>query len=162
MSAERAKRAALAGLAVASLAIAGCGVEEHANEARPPAPTRVTVTLDKQGVTVEPRRVAVGPEPTQQTPQNKEAAQPRMSSDRPLIVTFVASNLTPKDSRLEVRGTGGGTTSRDWVGHGNVTMQASLDTGTYVLTAANVPDAKPARLTVGPYRYSSENELLLP
>jgi hypothetical protein len=48
------------------------------------------------------------------------------------------------------------------VSHGNVSMQASLPTGTYVLTAAGVPDAKPARLTVGPYRYSSKNDLLLP
>ena len=113
-------------------------------------------------VTVEPSRVGFGPEPDQQIPQNRNASQPQVRSNEPLIVAFVASNLTDRDSRLEVRGAGREATSKAWVEHGNVTMQATLPAGTYLLRAAGVPAAEPARFTVGPYRYSSENELLLP
>ena len=140
----------------------GCGVEEHANEPRPQPPTRVTVTLNQTGVTVEPSRVGIGAEPDQQIPQNRNASQPQLRSDEPLIVAFIASNLTDRDSRLVVRGADREATSKPWVEHGNVTMQAALPTGTYLLRAAGVPGAEPARFTVGPFRYSSENELLLP
>ncbi len=145
-----------------ALAAAGCGVEEHANEPRPQPSTRVSVTLNSEGVTVEPSRVGIGPEPTQQIPQNRHAEQPQIRSDAPLSVTFVATNLTAVDSRLEVRGAGREATSRPWVGHGNVSMQAALPAGTYLLTAADVPGARPARFTVGPFRTSSQNDLLLP
>lgn len=153
---------AISGLAALALGATGCGVEEHANDPRPQAPTRVSVTLNQDGVTVEPSRIAIGPNPNEQIPQNRNTDQPAVRSDAPLIVAFVASNLTDRDSRLELRGVGREATSKPWVGHGAVSMQASLPTGTYVLTAAGVPGAKPARLTVGPYRYSSENDLLLP
>ena len=144
------------------LAAAGCGAEEHANEARPQPPTRVSVTVGDDEVTVEPGRIAVGPEPSQRIPQNIDAEQPRVHSDAPLEVVLVAANLTDVDSRLEVRGTDGGATSKTLVANGTVTLQAQLPAGAYTVTAADVPAAKPARLVVGSYRSSSENDLLLP
>jgi hypothetical protein len=147
---------------VLALAFAGCGVEEHANEPRPQPPTRVSVTVAEDAIVVEPGRIAMGPEPEQQIPQNVDAEQPRVRSDAPLEVVLVAANLSDVDSRLEIRGRNGGATSKLLVANGAITVPAQLPTGTYTVTAADVPAAKPGRLVVGPYRSSSENDLLLP
>jgi hypothetical protein len=150
--------AALIGLAAAA---SGCGVEEHPNEARPQPPTRVSVAVTESSITVRPSRIAIGPEPTQQIPQNAHAGQPQVSSDRPLDVTLVAANLTDVDSRLEVRGRRDAR-SQPLVANGNVSMQTSLPTGVYTIAAADIPAARPAKLVVGPYRSSSRNDVLLP
>jgi hypothetical protein len=151
---------ALAGLV--AVVAAGCGVEEHANEPRPQPSTRVNVTVAENEVRVQPSRIAVGEEPSQQIPQNVDAEQPRVRSNAPVEVVLVAANLTDVDSRLELRGAGANHASKPLVANGAVTLQAQLPTGTYSLRAADIPGAKPARLVVGPYRTSSENDLLLP
>jgi hypothetical protein len=148
--------------AAAALAVAGCGAQERTTEARPQPPTRVSVTVSADAVEVQPRRIAFGPEPTQQIPQNQHAAQPQVHSRAPLDVVLVAANLTPADSRLQVRGRGKSATSQPLVASGNVTLQTSLPTGVYKLSATGIPGARPATLTVGPYRSSSENDVLLP
>jgi hypothetical protein len=145
-----------------ALLLAGCGTEEHANEARPQPPTRVSVAIADGEVTVEPGRIAIGPEPSQQIPQNVDAGQPRARAGTPLDVVFVAANLTDVGSRLEVRGPDVELTSKPLVANGAVTMEARLPTGVYTVTAADVPAAKAGKLVVGPYRSSSENDVLLP
>lgn len=151
------------GCALAALAAlaTGCGAEENANEARAQPPTRISVAITPTSVTVEPQRIAVGPEPTQQIPQNQHAGQPPVRSDKPVDVVFVAANLTDFDSRLEVRGPKDAS-SGALVANGNGSLQTSLPTGVYRLSAADIPAAKPARFTVGPYRTSSQNDVLLP
>jgi len=150
--------------AIAALALlaAGCGAESHVNEPRPQAPTRVSVAINDGEVIVQPRRIAIGPEPTQQIPQNVHAEQPQVRSDRPLNVVFVAANLTDLDSRLLVRGDGRNYTSEPLYANSNVTLQTILPTGVYRVSAADLPSARPGRLVVGPYRTSSENDVLLP
>jgi hypothetical protein len=159
-------RAAAVAFAVALVAlagaIAGCGAQERVNDPRPQPPTRVSVAVRSGKVTVQPTRVAIGPEPTQQLPQNQHAGQPPVRSNAPLDVTLVAANLTPVESHLEVRGRRKSATSGPLVPNGNVTLQTSLPTGVYRVVAADIPAAKPGRLVVGPYRSSSENDLLLP
>jgi hypothetical protein len=150
------------GFAVLAVVGAGCGAEERTTEARPQPPTRVSVTVSEDRVTVQPRRIAFGPEPNQQIPQNAHAGQPPVRSRAPLDVTLVAANLTPIESHLELRGRGKRATSQRLVAGGNVTLQTSLPTGVYRLAAAGIPAAKPARLVVGPYRSSSQNDVLLP
>jgi hypothetical protein len=140
---------------------AGCGSSEHPNDPRPQPPTRISVTIGEDAVTVQPLRIAVGPEPTQQIPQNQHAGQPRVRSNAPLNVVFVAANLTDVDSRLEVHGSKS-VSSEPLYANAGVTMQAILPTGVYRVSAAGVPGAKPAKLVVGPYRTSSQNDLLLP
>jgi len=140
---------------------AGCGASEHSNEPRPQPPTRVSVAISEGAVTVQPPRIAVGPEPTQQIPQNQHAGQPRVKSKAPLNVVFVAANLTEVDSRLEVHGAKS-FSSEPLYANAGVTMQTILPTGVYRVSAADIPAAKPAKLVVGPYRTSSENDLLLP
>lgn len=149
-------------MVVAALVLAGCGTEEHANEARPQPPTRVSVSISEGEVTVEPGRIAIGPEPSQQIPQNVDVEQPVVKGDAPLDVVFVAANLTDVASTLEVRGPRGEATSGPLVANGTISMQTKLPTGVYTVTAADIPAARAARLVVGPYRSSSENDVLLP
>jgi hypothetical protein len=153
--------AAICALAATALAIAGCGAQENVNEPRPQPPTRVSVSITPGSITVEPQRIAIGPEPTQQIPQNQHAGQPPVRSKRPVDIVFVTANLTDFDSKLEVRGPKS-VTSGDMVANGNGSLQASLPTGVYRLSAADIPAAKPARFAVGPYRSSSQNDVLLP
>jgi hypothetical protein len=159
---RRAPACALGALAAGALLTAGCGVEEHANEPRPQPSTRVSVAVGEGEITVQPERIAVGPEPSQQIPQNVDVDQPTVRSDAPVEVILVAANLTDRDSRLQVRGSGASTSSKPLIAHGAVTMQAQLPTGVYSITAPGIPGSKPGRLVVGPYRTSSENDLLLP
>jgi len=161
MGPRRGRLAAGLALGALALAVAGCGAEEHVNEPRPQPPTRVSVTISPERISVQPPRIAIGPEPTQQIPQNRDAAQPPVRSDAPVDVVFVAANLTGFDSRLEIRGPREAR-SEPLVANGNGTLLVSLPTGVYSLAAADIPAAKPARLSVGPYRSSSENDLLLP
>lgn len=149
-------------LVVLALAMAGCGTQEHANDPRPQPPTRVSVAVTEDGITVQPPRIAIGPEPTQQIPQNQHVRQPPVRSNAPLNVVFVAANLTDVDSQLEVRGNGKDLSSESLFANSNVSLQAILPTGTYLVSAADVPSAKPATLVVGSFRSSSENDVLLP
>jgi hypothetical protein len=143
------------------LTAAGCGAQEHANEPRPQPPTRVSVTLTPRTITMRPPRIAFRPEPSQQIPQNQHAGQPQVHSKAPLDVVFVAANLTSANSKLELHGPKNAT-SGPLVANGNGTFQASLPTGAYVVRAAGIAGAKPVRFTIGPYRSSSQNDVLLP
>ncbi len=153
--------AACCALGALALASAGCGAEEHPNEPRPQPPTRVSVTVTPRSITVQPPRVAFGPDPTQQIPQNQHAGQPRVHTKAPLDVVFVAANFTPAESKLIVHGPESATSKR-LVSNGNVSLLAALPTGAYTVSAAGVPGAKAARFVVGPYRSSSQNDVLLP
>jgi hypothetical protein len=146
---------------VLALGAAGCGTEESANEPRPQPPTRVSVTITPRSITVQPARIAIGPEPTQQIPQNQHAGQPPVRSNEPVDIVFVTANLTDFDSRLEIRGPKN-VPSGALVANGNGSLQTSLPTGVYRISAADIPAAKAARFAVGPYRTSSQNDVLLP
>jgi hypothetical protein len=143
------------------LAANGCGAEESDNEPRPQPPTRVSVTVTPRAITVQPPRIAIGPEPTKQIPQNQHAGQPPIRSNAPVVVVFVTANLTDFDSKLEVRGPKDAI-SGPLVANGNASLQASLPTGAYTVSAADIPSAKPVHFTVGPFRTSSQNDVLLP
>jgi hypothetical protein len=159
---KRLKATLACALGALALLSAGCGATERTTEARPQPPTRVSVTVSEDAVAVQPKRIAFGPEPTQQIPQNQHARQPPVRSKAPLDVVLVAANLTRTGSHLEVRGEGKSATSRPLVPSGNVTLQTVLPAGVYRVSAAGIPGAKPAMLAVGPYRSSSENDVLLP
>jgi hypothetical protein len=144
------------------LLAAGCGASEHPSGPRPQPPTRVSVAISDGAISVQPPQIAIGPEPTQQIPQNQHAKQPVVNSDAPLNVVFVAANLTDVDSRLQVRGNGKALSSEPLYANANVSLQAILPSGVYRVSAADIPSAKPAKLVVGPRRTSSENDVLLP
>ena len=156
--------AALSACVLGSVALvsAGCGAEEHVNDPRPQPPTRVSVAISEDAISVQPPRIAIGPEPTQQIPQNAHVEQPQVRSKAPLNVVFVAANLTDVDSRLELRGAGKDFSSEPLYANSNVTLPTILPSGVYTVRAADIPGAKPAKLVVGSFRSSSENDVLLP
>jgi hypothetical protein len=156
-------RVLAAGCAIVALGLlgTGCGAESHPNEPRSQPPTRVSVTVTPTAITVQPPRIAFGPEPKQQIPQNQHAAQPEVHSKAPVDVVFVTANLTEFDSRLEIHGPKSAK-SDNLVANGNNSFLASLPTGEYKVSAADIPSAKPVSFSVGPYRSSSQNDLLLP
>lgn len=151
---------ALAALILAFVG-AGCGAESHPNEPRPQSPTRVSVTISDNGVIVAPQKIAFGPEPSQQIPQNQNHPQPPRQTDEPLNVVFVIANQSENKARLEIDGPKE-TTSEALFANSPGTLQTALPTGTYTLRASGVPGAPDAKLAVGSLRTSSENDVLLP
>jgi hypothetical protein len=151
----------VAGLLGAALLLAACGSSRHANEQRPRDPTRVSVTIGPHEVVVDPGRIAFGPEKTQQIPQNQNHPQPPIETDAPLNVIFVAANQTTSDSPLRIRGAAEAT-SEPVLAHSPGTFQTSLPTGHYTISAPGIPGARPAQIAVGPYRASSQNDVLQP
>jgi hypothetical protein len=146
--------------ALALALLSGCGAETHPNEPRPVPPRRVSVAIHDGSITVAPAKIAFGPEPSQQIPQNKGQAQPDIKTDAPLTVVFVSANLTDTSSKLQIAGTKTATSGL-LVANGNNSFQVGLPTGVYEISAKGV-DAPPAKLIIGPYRASAQNDLLLP
>ena len=144
-----------------SLASLGCGAEEHVNEPRPSPPVRVSVAIHSDSITVTPSRVGLGPETTELIEQNEGQPQPAIDTDAPLTVVFVSANLTRTDSKLEITGPKN-TSSGLLVANGNGSYLTALPSGRYTVAAADIPGAKPASFLVGPYRASSQNDVLLP
>jgi hypothetical protein len=149
---------ALAALILALLG-AGCGAESHPNEPRPAVPTRVSVTIGKGGIIVRPGTIGVGPEKSQQLPQNQNHTQPPIKTQRPMDVVFVTANQTGSTEKLVIHGPRSATSAP--IGANSPgTFAAELPTGKYTITAGT--KGAPATLKVGPYRASSKNDLLLP
>lgn len=145
-----------------ALLAAGCGAETHPNDPRPQVAIRVSVTITPKAVTVTPAAVGVGPARRQQIPQNQNHAQPAIKDDKgPLTMAIVTANQTRTDSRLEIRGPRDAHSGPILAGSPG-TLQTDLPTGTYTIVAADIPGARPGKLVVGPYRASSENDVLLP
>lgn len=161
MGPGRARAAAVAGLIGAALLVAGCGESRHANEQRPQGSTRVSVTINPNEVIVQPVKIAIGPEKFQEIPQNQNHPEPPLEAKAPLDVVFVAANQTPTDAKLLIRGAKEGE-SETIFARSPGTFQVNLPTGSYVISAAGLPGARPAHLTVGRYRASSQNDVLLP
>jgi hypothetical protein len=144
-----------------ALVAAGCGASTHPNQPRPAVPARISVTISPKAVIVMPGSVGTGPEQNQQIPQNQGQPQPRLKSKKPMAVTIVAANQTGDDAHLVIRGTKK-LESETVFARSPATIQASLPTGSYTVVASDIPGARPGHFTVGPYRASSQNDLLLP
>ena len=99
---------------------------------------------------------------TQQIPQNQNHPQPPIKSDKaPLDVVFVTANQTRTDSQLKIRGAKDAESDTVFA-RSPGTFQVDLPAGTYTLGAADIPGARPGHLSVGRYRASSQNDVLLP
>ncbi len=146
-------------LGVLALLAAGCGSESHPNDPRPQVATRVAVTIGPKGITVQPPRIGFGPEENQQIPQNQNHPQPPIETKAPMTVVIVAANQTGAESKLEVRGRVDAS-SEPIPARSPGTLQADLPTGTYTIAAAGT--GRTGKLVVGPFRASSENDVLLP
>jgi hypothetical protein len=144
------------------LLVAGCGESRHANEQRPSPSTRVSVRVSPKEVVVQPLAVAQGPERSQQIPQNQNDPQPPIKKSKaPLDVVFVTTNQTEKDLRLRVHGAKEAESDVIYANSPG-SFSAALPAGSYTISVAGMPQAQPAHLTVGIYRASSQNDVLLP
>ncbi len=151
----------LAGLAGVAVLVVGCGESRHANEQRPQVSTRVSVTINRKEVIVQPTKIAFGPERNQQIPQNQDHPQPPIKTRKPLDVTLVVANQTPTETPLRIRGEKEAESGTIYA-RSPGTFGVELPAGSYTIAAANMPEARPAHLTVGSYRASSQNDVLLP
>src|SRR4051794_24975545 len=130
-------------LATAGLAVTGGGGgSDFKNEPRPPAPVQLTGVIQDNKVTVSPNRVGAGP------------------------IIIIVSNQTQNAHTLTLDG---GET-KDTVGPINpldtAKIQQTLKEGSYQLRAGSAravaKEVKPAKLSVGPQRRDSSNQVLLP
>jgi hypothetical protein len=157
----RAKVAGGGALAALILALvgAGCGAETHPNEQRPAVPTRVSVTIGENGIVVKPSAIGMGPEKHQQLPQNQNHPQPPIKTQKPLSVVFVTANQTGEDEKVVIKGPASAS-SKNIAPRSPGTFSAELPAGRYTISADG--QGAPATLKVGPYRASSQDDLLLP
>lgn len=145
---------------VGAALIAGCGESRHANEPRPQVSTRISVTISPKQLIVQPTKIGVEAEPTQEVEQNEGNPAPPIKTKEPLDVTVVAANQTAKDTKLKITGTKSGESETVYA-HSPGTFGFNLPAGEYTISAVGTK-ARPAHLTVGSYRASSQNDLLLP
>ena len=144
-----------------ALLATGCGESRHDNNQRPQVSTRVSITISPEELIVQPLKIAMGPEKFQEIPQNQNYPEPPLRRKGPLDVTFVTANQTPTDIRLKISGAKGAE-SETVFARSPGTFQLDLPTGSYTISAVGLPEARPARLTVGSYRASSQNDVLTP
>jgi hypothetical protein len=161
MGRGRAKAAVAGVVGVLVLAAAGCGAETHPNDPRPQVAIHVAVTVTPKAITVQPAAIGVGPARTQQIPQNQNHAQPPIRTNAPLTTVLVVANQTRTDSHLVIRGPKDASSGPIYANSPG-TLQTELPVGTYTIVAAGIPGARPGKLVVGPYRASSQNDVLLP
>jgi len=147
------------GCVVGALALAalGCGAEERVNDPRPQVASRVSITINPKAITVAPGAVGTGPDRTQQIPQNQHESQPPIKTKAPQAIVFVVANQTDEDTELKISGPKD-IESGPMIASSPGNFQTELPTGVYTLTAGG----SSARFAVGPYRASSENDVLLP
>jgi hypothetical protein len=162
MGPGRARAAAIACLTGAVLLLAaGCGESRHANEQRPNVSTRVSVSINRDEVLVQPTKIGIEAEKFQEIPQNQDHPEPPIKTKAPLDVVFVTANQTPKDTKLMIRGAKEAE-SETVFARSPGTFQVSLPAGSYTVSVAGMPEARPGHLTVGRYRASSQNDVLTP
>lgn len=161
MGPGRARTAVVAGLIGTAALLVGCGESRHANEQRPQVSTRVSVTISPKAVIVQPAKIAFGAEPHQEIPQNQNHREPPIKTHKPLDVILVTANQTATDTQLKIHGDKSAESDTIYA-HSPGTFGVALPTGSYTISAVGMPQARPAHLSVGSYRASSQNDVLLP
>lgn len=161
MGPGRVRALAVAAVVGAALLV-GCGETRHVNDQRPNVATRVSITISQKELIVQPTKVGLEAERTQEIPQNEDHAEPPIKTKKPLELTIVAANQTATDTELKITGAGREAESDTVFAHSPGTFGFSLPAGSYTISAVEMPEARPAHLTVGSYRASSQNDVLLP
>lgn len=164
MGPGRVRAAAVTALIGTAALLLGCGESRHANNQRPQVSTRVSVVISPSEVRVQPLKIAMGPEKFQESPQNEKYPEPPLKAGkgRPLDVTFVVSNQTPRDATVQVLDQSRLLKGEKIFARSPGQFQVDLATGSYTISAAGLPEARPARLRVGSFRASSQNDVLTP
>lgn len=120
---------------LAALGIAACGADDFKNDPRPAAPIQLSALIAGDGVRVAPAEAGAG------------------------VATITISNQTPDPARLVIEGPTD-RSSNEIVPHGTGALKVTLKEGDY--TVSDGEGGRESKLTVGPDRNSSQNDLLLP
>jgi hypothetical protein len=124
-------------VAVAALALAGCGGPDYKNEPRPATPLAVTASLSPEKVSVSPARFGAG------------------------LAVITITNLADEPETLVVEGPV--TKSSRLIDPGDTAdLKIDFKSGVYRAKAGANPKAKPETLQIGRPRPSAQNELLEP
>ncbi len=134
----------IAAAGLVTIAVAGCGSDDYANDPRPPRPLNIAAFIDGKRVTISPRAIGGGP------------------------VTIVVTNQSRVSQDLSIHGaldadpcTSAVSSTGPINPNGTASFKVNVREGACTLTATGRAVA-PARLRVGAQRPSSQNDLLLP
>lgn len=127
-----------AGLAALAFAATGCGAEDHPNEPRPPVTLEVSAKVGDDKVVVSPSRFGAG------------------------LAAFTISNQTDDIVQLALEGPTEAISAPIEAGGVTDSFKVPMEEGLYEVSAGAEASSRPAELTIGPKRKSSQNELLLP
>ena len=128
---------ALSGV-IAATAVGGCGEDDFENQPRPAIPVELTAAIDKNDVSIAPSDPGAG------------------------IVVVTISNQTDESTQLVLSGPTEASSGEIPPG-GTGQIKTALKEGDYeASTGDSLSEIKPADLTVGPPRESSQNDLLQP
>lgn len=116
---------------------AGCGAEDFENEPRAAASVELSALVTDDQVEMGPDQVGAG------------------------LVEITISNQSDDDVRLTLEGPTD-EASREISAGSTGRLMAKLDEGSYEVSGGDASGARSTRLTVGPERKTSQNELLLP
>lgn len=157
-----AARCCVLGMLASALLLGGCGgTEDHPNLPRPSVPLEVTAVINDGRLSVEPNSVGFAGGGSQAPlKQNEGQKAPRVESDEPITVSFTVANTTDTDTALTIRGDLE-RRSPPILGGGTGDFKVDLPTGDYTVSAEGVSGAE-TTFKVGPARFSSQNDLLLP
>ena len=121
--------------ALCALALSSCGADDFPNHPRPASPIELGARIGDHGVSVSPREVGAG------------------------IANITISNQTSDAARLVLDGPND-LASDEVVPNGTGSLKVTLEEGDYEVS--NGEDDNAFKLTVGPERESSQNDLGLP
>lgn len=140
----RNRRALLVGGVALSLAAAGCGDEDFANDPRPPTAVELSAVIHEDGVRLSPSHEGAG----------RVLITFANQTDRAHTITVEGEDVIERTAPIQPEDT--------------ATIQKTLRPGTYEVRAGSsravdIEDQiRPATLTIGPERADSNNDLLLP
>ena len=135
MRARRSVVGALAAL-VAAFTLAACGSDDFPNDPRPAAPIELSARIADQTVNLSPTKIGAG------------------------LATITISNQSQDPGALVLEGPTD-EQSEEIPPGGTGAIKVNLEQGDYTVSAKD-SSAHQTRLTVGPKRKTSQNDLLLP
>lgn len=133
---RRARALVAAAVAIAALAVVGCGRDDFENDPRAAIPAEVSAKIGSDSVAVSPREFGAG------------------------LVNMTIANLSTEPGALVIRGPVN-TESDEIPPAATTTLKIEMERGTYEASVDGIA-VLPARFTVGPERTSGQNDLLLP